>query len=58
MVIHTTVEEKSNEFYDKLRRRVYTTPKSYLDLIQLYISSLDTKRDEAIKSKRRLAIGL
>lgn len=58
MVIHTTVEEKSNEFYDKLRRKVYTTPKSYLDLIQLYISSLDVKRDEAMKSKRRLAIGL
>ena len=58
MVIHTTVEEKSNEFYDKLRRRVYTTPKSYLDLIQLYITSLEQKRDEAMKNKRRLAIGL
>jgi dynein heavy chain len=58
MVIHTTVEEKSTEFYEKLRRKVYTTPKSYLDLIQLYISSLETKRDEAMKNKRRLALGL
>lgn len=58
MMIHTTVEEKSNEFYEKLRRKVYTTPKSYLDLIHLYISSLEVKRDEAMKNKRRLAIGL
>ena len=58
MVIHTTVEEKSNEFYDKLRRKVYTTPKSYLDLIQLYITSLDLKREEYMRNKRRLAQGL
>ena len=58
MVIHTTVEEKATEFYDKLRRRVYTTPKSYLDLIQLYITSLEEKRGESMRSKRRLALGL
>lgn len=46
MMIHTTVEEKSAEYYDKLRRRVYTTPKSYLDLIHLYVSSLEMKREE------------
>jgi dynein heavy chain len=46
MLIHTTVEEKANEFYEKLRRKVYTTPKSYLDLIHLYVSSLEVKRDE------------
>jgi len=46
MLIHTTVEEKSAEFYEKLRRKVYTTPKSYLDLIHLYVSSLDVKREE------------
>jgi dynein heavy chain len=46
MLIHTTVEEKSAEFFDKLRRKVYTTPKSYLDLIHLYVNSLDVKRDE------------
>jgi len=33
MKIHTSVEEASNEFFEKLRRKVYTTPKSYLDLI-------------------------
>lgn len=58
MMIHTTVEEKSDEFYNKLRRKVYTTPKSYLDLIHLYVSSLDIKRVEQMKNKRRLALGL
>lgn len=58
MLIHTTVEEKSSEFYEKLRRKVYTTPKSYLDLIHLYVSSLDLKREEQMKNKRRLALGL
>lgn len=46
MMIHTTVEEKANEFFEKLRRKVYTTPKSYLDLIYLYVSSLEFKREE------------
>lgn len=58
MLIHTTVEEKSAEFYEKLRRKVYTTPKSYLDLIHLYVSSLEQKREEQMKNKRRLAMGL
>lgn len=57
-MIHTTVEEKASEFFEKLRRKVYTTPKSYLDLIHLYVSSLEIKREEQMKSKRRLAIGL
>jgi dynein heavy chain len=58
MLIHTTVEEKSEEFYEKLRRKVYTTPKSYLDLIHLYVKSLEIKREEQMKNKRRLALGL
>jgi len=45
MVIHTSVEEISAKFYDELRRRVYTTPKSYLDLISLYLNTLGKKRN-------------
>ena len=58
MIIHTTVEEASNEFYNELRRRVYTTPKSYLDLINLYLIALDQKRSEFNINKNRLANGL
>jgi len=42
--IHTSVSEMSDVFYEELRRRNYTTPTSYLELINLYISMLQTKR--------------
>lgn len=58
MLIHTSVEEASTKFYDEHRRRVYTTPKSYLDLISLYINTLDKKRQEYNANKNRLAQGL
>ena len=41
MVIHTSVEEEADVFFGELRRKVYTTPKSYLDLINLYLNTLD-----------------
>lgn len=58
MLIHTSVEDASVKFYDELRRKVYTTPKSYLDLISLYINTLDKKRREFNANKDRLAQGL
>jgi len=56
--IHISVEEVSQQFYDSLRRRVYTTPKSYLDLINLYVKVLDAKRTIYHNNKSRLANGL
>jgi dynein heavy chain len=56
--IHTSVEEASDRFYNQLRRRVYTTPKSYLDLINLYLIALDNKRQEFNMNKNRLSNGL
>lgn len=58
MLIHTTVEDVSDQFFAQLRRRVYTTPKSYLDLINLYLSTLDQKRVEYNINRSRLANGL
>lgn len=40
MHIHETVKEASEKFYNELRRRNYTTPTSYLDLIKTYIELL------------------
>jgi dynein heavy chain len=37
---------------------VYTTPKSYLDLISLYLNTLDKKRVEINQNRNRLANGL
>ena len=58
MLIHTSVEDSAEKFYEQLRRRVYTTPKSYLDLISLYINTLDKKRREFNENKQRLSQGL
>lgn len=58
MLIHTTVEDKSDKFYAELRRRIYTTPKSYLDLISLYLNTLEAKRKEYNANRDRLSQGL
>ena len=42
--IHTSVSSMADRFYAELRRRYYTTPTSYLELINLYLSMLDDKR--------------
>ena len=57
-IVHTSVEETSDRFYEELRRRVYTTPKSYLDLISLYLNTLESKRQEYNANKNRLSSGL
>ena len=41
-----------------LNRKVYNTPKSYLDLIKLYIEALRNKRDEILENAKRLSSGL
>lgn len=58
MIIHTTVEDMSTEFFKTLRRHVYTTPKSYLDLINLYLVSLEQKRTDFNINKTRLSTGI
>lgn len=42
--IHESVGIMAEKFYNELRRRYYITPKSYLDLINLYMSLLNEKR--------------
>ena len=56
--IHTSVSSASDRFYAELRRRYYTTPKSYLDLISLYLRLLADKREEMALAKDRLLNGL
>jgi dynein heavy chain len=34
--IHNTVSSASEAFFNELRRRNYTTPTSYLDLVKTY----------------------
>lgn len=56
--IHTSVIDISEEFFEKLRRRVYTTPKSYLDLIDLYRTMLAEKREDLKIVEKRMEVGV
>lgn len=46
--IHVSVTDMAERFYSELRRRYYTTPTSYLELINLYLSMLDEKRQHLV----------
>lgn len=56
--IHQSIAQHSVRFYEELQRQVYTTPKSYLDLINLYLSVLSEKREELARLRKRLAVGV
>jgi len=57
-IIHQSVEKKSVEFYEVLRRRNYVTPTSYLELLSSFKGLLSFKRDEVDTMRKRLQIGL
>ncbi len=52
------VNKTAKVFLKKERRFVYTTPKSYLELLKLYKDLLARKRDEMGRSIDRLTNGL
>jgi len=56
-LVHKSVEEASGHFYDELRRKVYITPKSYLDGINLYLTHLIDQKNEAKNNISRLDNG-
>ena len=41
--IHMSVSEMADRFYAELKRKYYTTPTSYLELINLYMTMLSEK---------------
>lgn len=45
---HVSVSVMAERFFSELRRRYYTTPTSYLELINLYLSMLDNKRQQLV----------
>ena len=56
--VHRSIEEESIIFYNELRRRVYTTPKSYLDLISLYMNMLRSLQKEVDIKRDRMIVGV
>ena len=58
MFTHKTVENMAVSFDNELRRKVYITPKSYLDSISMYRKYLEEKRFELNETIDRLSNGL
>jgi dynein heavy chain len=56
--VHRSIETTSETFFNELRRRVYTTPKSYLDLISLYMSMLKGLQDVVEVKCDRMKVGV
>ncbi|XP_076873752.1 dynein axonemal heavy chain 6 isoform X2 [Brachyhypopomus gauderio] len=56
--IHVSVTETAERFYSELRRRYYTTPTSYLELIHLYLGMLGHKRQQLEAARDRVKNGL
>uniref|UniRef100_A0A8C3XVL9 Uncharacterized protein n=1 Tax=Chelydra serpentina TaxID=8475 RepID=A0A8C3XVL9_CHESE len=46
-----SVTEMADRYYAELRRRYYTTPTSYLELINLYLSMLGEKRKQLARDR-------
>eukprot|EP00828_Plagiopyla_frontata_P006295 TRINITY_DN1271_c0_g3_i1.p1 TRINITY_DN1271_c0_g3~~TRINITY_DN1271_c0_g3_i1.p1 ORF type:complete len:1785 (-),score=242.13 TRINITY_DN1271_c0_g3_i1:82-5436(-) len=56
--IHQDVVEFGRVFTEQLKRKVYSTPKSFIDFINLYKKVLEDKRGELQVNVRRLSGGL
>ncbi|XP_015429803.1 PREDICTED: dynein heavy chain 6, axonemal, partial [Dufourea novaeangliae] len=58
VLIHETVEEVTVRFFVEMRRRYYTTPSSYLELLKLFRTTLEKKRNGIETLKSKIANGL
>ena len=56
--MHMSMAAVSDAFYSELQRRVYTTPKSYLDLLQLYLKMIQERRLLLQRKQDTLANGV
>ncbi|KAK2499642.1 hypothetical protein MC885_013750 [Smutsia gigantea] len=56
--VHLSVSDMADRYYTELRRRYYTTPTSYLELINLYLSMLTEKRKQLVSARDRVKNGL
>lgn len=53
-----SVEKGAVRFYNEMKRHFYVTPSSYLDLLKLYESMLDSKKQEIFSTRERINNGL
>lgn len=53
--VHLSVAQMADRYYSELRRRYYTTPTSYLELINLYLTMLTEKRKQLVSVRSVLS---
>ncbi|XP_048507335.1 dynein axonemal heavy chain 6 [Athalia rosae] len=58
VLMHESVEEMTVRFFNEVRRRYYTTPSSYLELLKLYASTLEAKKKKTLMTKDKISNGL
>ncbi|CAH1791320.1 unnamed protein product [Owenia fusiformis] len=56
--IHNSIGETATRFWEEMRRRYYTTPSSYMELIKIYTNMLRDNRKELMDNRHRLLVGL
>merc|ERR1711879_458348 len=56
--IHLSIDTANKSFLDVDRRYNYTTPKSFLELVQFYIRMLTEKQSKVLGNSERLERGL
>nr|KAF6328674.1 dynein axonemal heavy chain 6 [Pipistrellus kuhlii] len=56
--VHLSVSNMAERYYTELRRRYYTTPTSYLELINLYLTMLSDKKKQLVSARDRVTNGL
>ncbi|XP_044910410.1 dynein axonemal heavy chain 6 isoform X5 [Felis catus] len=56
--IHLSVSNMAERYYMELRRRYYTTPTSYLELINLFLTMLSEKKKQLVSARDRVKNGL
>lgn len=56
--VHADVQERSELFYDELRRRNYVTPTSYLELMKVYIDQMKTQQSILPLKIQKYTVGL
>ena len=57
-IMHQSVEQKSKDFYETMRRRNYVTPTSYLELLSTFKTIMNSQKNELNKQIKRLETGL
>lgn len=57
-VIHQSVEKMADKFLDELRRQIYVTPTSFLELLSTYKKVYQERKKKVGEARMRLAKGL